>query len=174
MEIKVRDIPAEGLSLSYDEDPSEWDLEEKGLTVEGPIHVSLKVTKLNQNEVYIRGALSANLLSECSRCLKKFADPIQSDFHVDYVPESAISVQDEHELVPQDLDLHFYKEECIEVNDVIQGQLHLAAPMRPLCKPDCQGLCPHCGEDLNQKQCDCPKEPVDFRMTGLKDFFKKK
>lgn len=174
MEIKVQDIPPEGRLLSYEEDPAKWGLSEKGLRVEGLIHVLLKLMKHNQAEVYIRGSLSANILSECGRCLKRFSEPFQSDFHLDYVPLQTTPTEEERELLRDDLDLHFYKGESIETNEIVQGQLYLAAPMRPLCDPDCRGLCPHCGEDLNLKQCACPVAPSDARMIKLKDFFKKK
>jgi uncharacterized protein len=40
--------------------------------------------------------------------------------------------------------------------------------MRPLCKPDCKGLCPHCGIDLNVEQCNCADADVDERMAALR------
>lgn len=174
MEIKIQEIPPEGLLLSYPEDPAQWGLAEKGLTLTGPIQVLLKAVKHNEKEVYIRGSVSAELLSECSRCLKKFPDPIQSEFHVDYVPLSNVPSEQERQLLKEDLDLQFYEGEVIDVREVIEGQLFLVAPMRPLCNPDCRGLCPHCGEDLNRVTCSCPKESIDLRWAGLKDLFKKK
>lgn len=173
MEIKVQDIPSEGRLLSYDEDPAAWGLSEKGLALEGPIRVLLKLTKHSEDEVYIRGSLSAVFLSECSRCLRRFSEPVQSEFYVNYVPLSTIPPDEERELQRDDLDLHFYKGEHIELSEVIEGQLHLAAPMRPLCQPDCLGLCPHCGEDLNLKRCSCSDQPTDPRFSELKKFFKK-
>lgn len=173
MEIKVQEIPSEGLLLSYQEDPSSWGLSDKGLVVQGSIQVLLKVVKHNEKEVYIRGSLSAELLSECSRCLKQFTDGIQSDFHVDYVPLSEVPSEQERELLKGDLDLQFYKGDLIEVKEVIENQLYLTAPMRPLCNADCRGLCPQCGEDLNRVACSCSTEQSDLRWTGLKDFFKK-
>ena len=174
MEIKVQDIPPEGRLLSYEVPPTEWGLPEKGVMLEGPIHVLLKLTKHSQEEVYIRGSLSTTILSECSRCLKRFPEPIQSEFHINYAPLATISPGEEKELLPDDLDLHFYKGEYIEIDEVIEGQLHLATPMRPLCKADCLGLCPHCGEDLNLKRCSCSDQPTDPRFSELKKFFEKK
>lgn len=173
MEIKVQDIPPEGRLLSYEENPTDWGLSEKGLTLEGPIRVLLKLTKHGQNEVYIRGSLSATVQSECGRCLKPVSEPIQSEFHINYVPLSTVPPDEERELLKEDLDLHFYKGEHIEIDEVIESQLHLATPMRPLCKPDCLGLCPQCGEDWNVKRCACPDQRTDLRFSELKNFFKK-
>jgi len=174
MEIKIQEIPSEGLLLSYREDPAHWGLAEKGLALKGEIDVLLKVIKHNELEVYIRGSLSAELISECSRCLKEFSEPVQSDFHVDYVPLAKVPSEQERMLLKEDLDLQFYAGDTIDVREVIEGQLFLVAPMRPLCQPDCRGLCPHCGEDLNRVTCSCATEPTDLRWAGLKDLFRKK
>jgi uncharacterized protein len=40
--------------------------------------------------------------------------------------------------------------------------------MHPLCRPDCQGLCPVCGKDRNVESCQCQTEWVDPRLSGLK------
>ena len=174
MEIKVQDIPPEGRLLSYEENPTDWSLSEKGLILEGPIRVLLKLTKHSQEEVYIRGSLCTVVSSECSRCLKRFSEPVESEFHINYVPLATLPPDEERELLRDDLDLHFYKGEHIDMDEVIEGQLHLAAPMRPLCKPDCLGLCPHCGQDLNIKRCPCSDQPTGPRFSELKNFFKKK
>ena len=44
--------------------------------------------------------------------------------------------------------------------------------MKPLCRPDCRGLCPHCGCDLNIEQCDCKDEQLDPRLAVLGDLLK--
>lgn len=175
MQIKVQDIPEEGRLLSYEEDPIDWGLSGKGLPLAGPIRVLLKLTKHSQDEVYIRGSFSTTINSECGRCLKEFSEPLQADFHINYVPLSTLPPEgEEQELLRDELDLHFYKGEYIEMDEVIEGQLLLAMPMRPLCRPDCLGLCPHCGQDRNLKPCACAEQATDPRFSELKNFFKKK
>ena len=41
--------------------------------------------------------------------------------------------------------------------------------MQPLCRPDCRGLCPVCGVDLNQQSCSCGKDDIDPRWEKLKN-----
>ena len=48
-----------------------------------------------------------------------------------------------------------------------------ALPIRNLCRPDCKGLCPKCGADLNQDDCGCDREVVDPRLEVLKDLMMK-
>ena len=43
--------------------------------------------------------------------------------------------------------------------------------MKTVCRGDCQGLCPLCGRNLNNAQCDCNREKLDPRLLKLKDFF---
>ena len=174
MEIKIQDIPPEGLLLSYEEDSEEWDLSERGYTIKGPVQVRVKAIKHSQQEVYIRGAISADVIGECSRCLKRFTSRIESDFHAQYVPRTAVPSEGERELVQEDLDVLFYDGESIDLREEVEGQLILATPMRPLCDEACRGLCPQCGQDLNIKQCACVQEIPDPRWAELKEVFKKK
>jgi len=50
----------------------------------------------------------------------------------------------------------------------MREQFYLALPMKPLCREDCKGLCPRCGEDLNVKGCGCVIETADPRWEALK------
>jgi uncharacterized protein len=44
----------------------------------------------------------------------------------------------------------------------------MAVPMKPLCREDCRGLCPTCGEDLNVTACGCAAEAADPRWEALR------
>ncbi len=170
MKIQVQDIPSEGLHLSYEVGPTEWDLEAKGHSLLEPAHVVLEVLKQGEGEVYISGALSARVQGECSRCVNPIPLPIQSRFHLEYVPSPGKFSTGEVVLSPDALDLNFYQGDEIDVDDEMMGQCLLAVPMHVLCQPDCRGLCPQCGEDLNRRRCQCRYEPIDLRWAALKKF----
>lgn len=169
MKIQVQDIPPEGLHLSYAVEPTEWDLAEKGHTLLESAHIVLDALKHGEGEVYLAGELSAQIQGECSRCVKPITLPIQSSFHLEYLPAPRFSTN-EMALSSDALDLNFYQGDEIDIDDEMMGQCLLAVPMHPLCQPNCQGLCPQCGEDLNQVNCQCYSEPVDFRWAALKNF----
>ncbi|MEO2055611.1 MAG: DUF177 domain-containing protein [Nitrospira sp.] len=173
MEIKVQDIPSEGLLLSCEEDPSLWGLEKKEVSIEGKIRVRLKAVRHNEDNVYIRGAIEAGIFSECGRCLIHYVEQVRSDFQIDYVPMPQIPLEEELILSREELEINYYEGDQIDINDEIRSQLFLTIPMRPLCKPDCLGLCPHCGENLNQKPCSCPAELPDARWAKLKNILNK-
>lgn len=58
--------------------------------------------------------------------------------------------------------------ESIELDDLLQEDILLELPTKFLCKPDCRGLCPQCGKNLNEGECDCSARQVDPRLEILK------
>jgi uncharacterized protein len=62
----------------------------------------------------------------------------------------------------------FYKDEVLDLGDIIREQFFLALPMKPLCRQDCQGLCPVCGLNRNRESCACRVEWIDPRLEPLK------
>jgi len=173
MEIKVQDIPSEGLLLSYEEDASLWGLEEEEVSVEGKIQVRLKAIRHNEDSVYIRGAIEAGILSECGRCLVHYVEQVRSDFQIDYVPRPQIPLEEELILSREELEINYYEGDLIDINEELRSQLFLTLQMGPLCKPDCRGLCSHCGENLNLKTCSCPAEFPTARWVELKNMLNK-
>ncbi len=59
-----------------------------------------------------------------------------------------------------------YRQDVIGLDDLVTEAVLLALPVRPLCRPDCRGLCPTCGEDLNDGPCGCAP-PQDQRWSAL-------
>ncbi len=57
----------------------------------------------------------------------------------------------------------------LDLGGVAWEQFMLAMPVNPLCRPDCKGLCPICGANLNLEACDCHKEEEDPRMAPLRN-----
>ena len=55
----------------------------------------------------------------------------------------------------------------LDLSEVLTEEIELTFPSRHLCKPDCLGLCPKCGKDLNEGECGCPKREIDPRLAVL-------
>ena len=51
----------------------------------------------------------------------------------------------------------------------IAEAIQLAAPIAPVCRPACRGLCPECGGDLNAAPHDHGEAPVDPRLAMLRE-----
>ena len=58
--------------------------------------------------------------------------------------------------------------ESIELDDLLREDILLELPTKFLCKPDCKGLCPQCGKNLNEGKCGCSARQVDPRLEILK------
>ncbi|MBN1225748.1 MAG: DUF177 domain-containing protein, partial [Deltaproteobacteria bacterium] len=82
--------------------------------------------------------------------------------------------EEEIELEREDLDIGFYKEGIIDLTEVVREQILLAVPMIPICKEDCKGLCPYCGQNLNQCKCVCAGKTIDPRWSKLQNLVSKK
>ena len=52
--------------------------------------------------------------------------------------------------------------DSFEVDSLVLESVLLDAPSRLLCREDCRGLCPVCGQNLNEKKCDCRQEQSPF------------
>ncbi|MDF2674142.1 MAG: hypothetical protein K0R09_2410, partial [Clostridiales bacterium] len=64
------------------------------------------------------------------------------------------------------------EENSIDLKDMVMDNIILSMPIKFLCSPECRGLCPVCGKNLNKYQCNCNKNNVDPRLAVLKDLFK--
>jgi len=114
--------------------------------------------------------------------------PIDTEFVVRFAeagaaphpaPKTASEDEDDGiELTRDDLDVSFLTAGAtvIRLEDVVREQALLQVPLRPLCRPDCAGLCQRCGADLNASDCGCPEDPAattDARLLALAAFKKK-
>lgn len=84
---------------------------------------------------------------------------------------------DEHQLETDELDISFLPPgaRVLVVDDVVREHVLLELPLKPLCREDCLGLCPRCGDDLNAGACACGGEQGarDLRFAALGDIKKK-
>ena len=67
-----------------------------------------------------------------------------------------------------DLETSYYRDDQIDLNELLREQFYLALPMKPLCREDCQGLCPVCGINRNTATCGCELSWEDPRLAPLK------
>ena len=114
------------------------------------------------------GTVAAEIELPCSRCLEPFRLPIAASFDVRYLPASAASGDVEREVDDEDLETSYYRNDEIDLNELLREQFYLALPMKPLCGEDCRGLCAQCGTNLNTDTCDCAPVWGDPRLAALK------
>jgi uncharacterized protein len=105
---------------------------------------------------------------ECTRCLKPALQQIDVQFYDEF--HSRIEVNTGAPLPKPDEEDPFFIDEAhmVDLGEAIREYALIELPMRPLCQPDCKGLCPQCGIDRNTEVCDCDTDVVDDRLAALK------
>lgn len=164
--VQIEDIPPGGLAVSFGEEPSSFELEAGESQWLSPVRGDCRLQRFGR-EVICRGELQATLLVECSRCLRKLLLPVSVDLSATFQPEVPSVTEEELELEAEDFDTYSYEAGGIDLREAIRDHLGSAVPIQPLCRPDCAGLCPRCGKDLNEGPCHCPSEAGDSRWAAL-------
>ena len=108
----------------------------------------------------------------CIRCLNPSRQRVDLDFQDEF--HSRIEVNTGTPLPKPDEEDPFYIDEShlVDLGEAIREYGLMGLPMQPLCKPDCKGLCPNCGADLNLGDCGCQIDEGDDRFAALKDLLK--
>jgi uncharacterized protein len=133
-----------------------------------PLQVNA-VAELVAKEIHIRGRLQTKLEAVCDRCLGPVEIWVDRNFDLFYRPMSAIAREEEIEIPRDELDVGFYSGEGVELTDVLSEQVILSVPMKLICGPDCQGLCPICGANRNFEDCHCPAPAVNLPFISLEE-----
>ena len=133
-----------------------------------PLKIDATAGLLGQ-EIRIRGRLSTRLAASCDRCLVAVEIPVDRTFDLFYRPLQTIGKEEEIEIPDDEMEIGFYSGDGIELADVATEQVILAMPMKVICREECRGLCPVCGENRNLKQCDCAPPQEDSPFASLKE-----
>ena len=118
--------------------PSEFEAsvgQDEEYTVAAPVHLVMDVHK--DGEAYrVTGRVETRLQLECGRCLEPFEIPVDSPFELRYVPRRSRPTAggEEREVTEDDLTTAFYKEDSIDLGELMHEQFVLALPMKPLCR----------------------------------------
>jgi len=126
------------------------------------------VAELRGSEIRVRGHLGTSLEASCDRCLGPVVIPVHRNFDLFYRQVSTIARSEEIELPQDELEVGFFSGDGIEFDDVLTEQVILSVPMKLICNPDCRGLCPVCGSNLNVEKCGCPPTAEVSPFSALK------
>ena len=147
-------------------EPSEFPVEEE-FRLGGPVDLDVEIHK-DATKVRVTGRVGTTLQLDCGRCLEPFDIPLDAAFDALFLPAVANAGAGEQEVADEDLGVSFYKDETLDLAELMREQFYLALPMKPLCRPDCKGLCPVCGINRNRETCTCQAEWTDPRFDALK------
>lgn len=126
----------------------------KPIRIQGQVSETAGVVRLSATVTYTYDGV-------CDRCAEPMSD--NRSFQAEHILVTEIAGEDNEDfLVVENFEL--------PLDELMQADLLLNLPMKNLCKPDCQGLCPSCGQNLNQGSCGCQHKEVDPRLEILKQF----
>jgi uncharacterized protein len=108
----------------------------------------------------LQGSFSGETTLECVRCLSAFEQGLVWEMTELYAFDSR-SVTDSGLFIPDDAHL--------DLQELIREYALLEFPIKPVCKPDCKGLCTVCGENLNERDCGHRPEQGSSPFSILKD-----
>jgi uncharacterized protein len=148
-------------------EPGEVQQGEEAYRIVAPVLLDFDIHK-DKDRFRLAGKATTELELPCSRCLEVFRMPVDAEFDLRYHPASEMSGEAESEVEDEDLETSYYREDQIDLNELLREQFYLALPMKPLCQEGCKGLCPHCGTNLNAGACACTVERTDPRLAVLK------
>ncbi len=169
--IALGDIGPEGREYTV-EDPAIWAEPAREFhvdyAVKKPLSASVFVLP-HQEGCLVRGRLQGEVALACDRCAEEALVPIDQSF-------------DDFEPMPQEADPgeEDFSEEgesrisrvngalMLDLGALLWEEFSLALPVKPLCSPQCKGVCPTCGTYLNTGSCACAAEGGDLRMAALR------
>jgi uncharacterized protein len=161
---EIESFPAD-LALEFE--PDALDYESRDIVFKDLITVRLSIQKVGE-EYFCQGYVTAPVEEECARCLTLFSGELSNDMSFiikigdpeanrgsKVIGESVIWIRPGDHLV--------------DIGQQVREALILSVPLKPLCSPECKGLCSNCGANLNEEECDCKVKDIDDRWEGLKD-----
>ncbi|GMR24020.1 MAG: DUF177 domain-containing protein [Acidobacteriota bacterium] len=171
MLLDLERVPPEGQVIDCLVDPSALPIESREFRITEAVSVSGRLVRADADAYRLSGRLVSEVEFSCVRCLEPFRADVREDLDLLYLPQSdnvAAEGEHEHGLGDAELAVSFYRDDEIDLAHMIWEQIVLALPMKPVCKPDCQGLCPDCGVNRNIKSCSCVCDTLDPRWQSLK------
>jgi uncharacterized protein len=136
--------------------------ENTDLSFHGPVRASLEAHQTGP-DVVVEGTITGELDTTCRRCLKALRVPVREDIAIRFRPGLTA-------LEAEDAEVYTFGEDDAELDlgGPIRAEILLAAPQFVDCSETCKGLCPRCGQNLNEGECRCEDSDVEDRWAPLR------
>ena len=127
--------------------------------------VEFTFTNIGVNKAKVEGSVELTFDTRCDRCLTEVPTTLELQF--DRIVTSPDAVTEDEE----DDDLSFMEGYQLDVETFVYNEILVNWPAKILCREECKGVCPVCGQNLNIKECGCDTFVPDPRMAAIKDIF---
>jgi uncharacterized protein len=172
MLLSIKEMEVRKLPFAETWEPNGFDFSDPSVTQKGPL-VAEGVAELlpdTGGEVHIKGRIRVEIGTECDRCLGRASFQIDTPIDLYYRPLDASADEDEKAIDEGEAEMGFYEMPGLQLEDIVREQVLLALPMQRVCSETCKGICPVCGSNRNETNCDCRLKTGDDRWKALKDF----
>jgi uncharacterized protein len=130
---------------------------------DGPVDVRLRASYAGSGEVVVRGTVKGQLEQECRRCLRPVRERFDDELTLVFVSGATGEDTDEGDAFVFDP-----VGGSLDLSEAVREEVLLAMNPYVVCDPECRGLCPRCGKNLNEGPCDCAEEEGDPRWETLR------
>lgn len=134
----------------------DYHIEMARVAAEPPLYAEVSLRSISGG-IMVDGTIDYEVELTCHRCLTTWTEP--ESRRVRQLVEPPGSADAEYQLAGDILDLE----------PIIRDEATLGLPLASLCRPDCAGLCPTCGADLNTDACPGHVEDIASPFAGLRD-----
>lgn len=125
----------------------------------------LRLIRTARGVLVMADLMLAEVEQECSRCLEPFRGPLRLEFDEEFVLPRDPLTGETATVGPDDFRIDEHRH--LDLSEAVRQYEQSALPLQPICRPDCRGLCPTCGQNLNLGSCDCPHGAEDHRWSAL-------
>lgn len=183
--VELAAVPPAGVAVAVSADAETLGFTEAEFEVAGRVRLEGRLERMTGEGFRLRARLGGRVRLDCGRCLEAADAPFDEALDLVYLPgvppaeaeprgggaaadggEAASGGRadrsgGEHGLDPDDMNVSFYRADRLPLRETLWEQIHLALPAKPLCAPDCRGLCPSCGANRNNvSRCGCAGSPA--------------
>ncbi len=124
------------------------------------------------DSILVTGVLGTTIGLVCDRCLTPFTYALELELEDEFKPSIDIVSGASLPTVPEDeanlIDAHH----ILDLTEVIRQHILLNQPLHALCEENCLGLCPTCGQNLNEGPCECGEQDMDRRWAALRELLR--
>jgi len=133
---------------------------------ESPVSGHVKMMRTDRG-IIVKANLTGEMKITCSRCLAEFNWPLKLDFQEEYF-QTVDMVSGSRLSLPKDTgNFTIDPKHILDFREAVRQYALLSVPMKALCQEKCAGVCPECGQNLNQEPCECSMKKVDPRWAPL-------
>jgi uncharacterized protein len=171
MYLSIKELELRKLRFDETFPPGAIDFAGEDLVQALPLHVTGTAELLEHmdGEIRVQGEYEVVMEAQCDRCLGQARFPLKSSFDLLYRPAAEIAREEEVAIDEDESEIGFYEGNGMELGDILREQVLLALPMQRVCDEACKGICPVCGGNRNDCQCESGAVVTDERWSALRN-----